>query len=466
MGAATAALANRVPMAQVLPQNAAAEKPNFVIIFTDDQGYQDAGCFGSSIETPNLDRLAAEGMKFTDFYSAAPVCTPSRAALMTGCYPQRVSLPNVLGPNSDIGIHADEITIAEILEAAGYATACFGKWHLGHHREFLPIHHGFDEYFGLPYSNDMWPKHPHNKSYPELPLIEGDQVIQEDPDQRMLTTWYTEHAVQFIEKHKDEPFFLYVPHSMPHVPLHVSDKFEGKSKQGLYGDVIMEIDWSVGQILDTLERSGVDEKTLVVFSSDNGPWLVYGDHAGCAKPLREGKTTTFDGGQREPTLMRWPGTIPAGSVCREMCVMFDLLPTFAHLAGTQAPTDRVIDGKDISPLLAARESGGRPGAASPHEAFFFLRSKSLQAVRSGDWKLHLPHTYSSLEVPGSGGEPGRYEQKKIGKALFNLKNDIGEQQDVAAEHPDIVARLEKLARDFDEELKANTRPPGRIVSDE
>jgi len=436
----------------------AAEKPNFVIIFADDQGYQDMGCFNAPlIETPNLDRMAAEGMRFTDFYSAAPVCTPSRAALMTGCYPQRVSLPNVIGPNAQIGISSYEVTIAEILKAQGYTTACYGKWHLGHHREFLPTRHGFDEYFGLPYSNDMWPNHPTNKSFPDLPLIEGEQVVERNPDQTQLTRRYTERAVKFIEENRDRPFFVYVPHSMPHVPLHVSERFKGKSKQGLYGDVIMELDWSVGEILSTLKRLGIDEKTLVVYSSDNGPWLSYGDHAGSAKPLREGKATTFDGGQREPTVMRWPGKIPAGAVCSEVGAMFDLLPTFAGLAGGRVPTDRVIDGKDIWPLIS-----GQPGAKSPHEAFFFYNSRRLEAVRSGNWKLHLPHEYRSIEEYGTGGEPGRYVQRRIGQVLFDLERDVGEQHDVSANHREIVERLADMAREFDRELKRNTRLPGRV----
>jgi len=435
-----------------------ARKPNLVIIFADDQGYADIGCYDAElIETPNLDRMAAEGVRFTDFYSAAPSCTPSRAALMTGCYPCRVSLPNVLGPKADIGINSDEVTLAELLKAEGYATACFGKWHLGSQPQFLPTHHGFDEYFGLPYSNDMWPKHPTNKDYPELPLIEGNEIIELDPDQNQLTRWYTERAVTFIRNNKDRPFFLYVPHSMVHVPLHVSDRFRGKSKRGLFGDVVMEVDWSVGEILSTLKELGLDEDTLVVYSSDNGPWLSYGDHAGSARPLREGKGTTFDGGQREPCIMRWPGRIPAGTVCREMCAMIDLYPTFAHLAGAQMPQDRVIDGKDIWPLIS-----GQPGAKNPHDAFFFYRGNALEAVRSGWWKLHLPHAYRSLTEAGHGGDPGVYDQKRIELALFDLERDIGEEKDVAAEHPDVVERLKSMAENFDRELKANTRPPGKV----
>ncbi len=265
-------------------------RPNFVVIFIDDMGYADVGCFGAEgYETPNVDRLAAEGVRFTDFYAAASSCTPSRAALMTGCYPQRVGLPYVLGPNSKIGISDGETTIAQMLKPLGYATACYGKWHLGDDPQFLPTRHGFDEYFGLPYSNDMWPKHPEApNAYPDLPLIEGERVVAYDPDQTQLTTWYTERAVRFIEKNKDNPFFLYLPHSMVHVPLHVSDKFKGQSKRGLFGDVVMEIDWSVGQIVSTLRRLGLDKDTMVLFCSDNGPWLSYGDHAGSAGPPPRG----------------------------------------------------------------------------------------------------------------------------------------------------------------------------------
>ncbi len=438
-------------------------KPNFVIILTDDQGYEDVGCFGSpDIETPNLDRMAAEGMRFTDFYSAAPSCTPSRAALITGCYPQRVSLPNVLGPSAPIGIHDDEVTIAEVLKPLGYATACYGKWHLGRHPQFLPTRHGFDDYFGLPYSNDMWPKHPqHPEKYPELPLIEGEKVVELNPDQTQLTTGYTERAVKFIEQNQDSPFLLYLPHSMPHVPLYVSDKFKGKSKRGLYGDVIMEIDWSVGQILSTLERLGLDEDTFVFFSSDNGPWLSYGDHAGSAGPLREGKGTTFDGGQREPCLMRWPGRIPAGEVSSEVCAMFDLLPTIADFAGAPLPGSHRIDGKSIAPILT-----GESGAKSPHEAFFYYRSNKIEAVRAGRWKLHLPHWYRSLEEDGGGGQPGKYVQRKTERVLYDLDKNVAEQQDRSEEYPEVVERLQKLALDFDKDLKANMRPPGRVPAEQ
>ena len=446
---------------------ASVDRPNLVIVFCDDVGYADVGVFGArGYKTPNLDRMAAEGVKFTDFYAAAASCTPSRAALMTGCYPQRVGLPNVIGPSAKIGISSAEQTIAEVLKPLGYATACYGKWHLGHHPKFLPMRHGFDDYFGLPYSNDMWPNHPTNKRFPDLPLIEGERVIEYNPDQTQLTTWYTEHAVRFIEKNKDQPFFLYLPHSMAHVPLFVSDKFKGKSEQGLYGDVMMEIDWSVGQILSTLKRLGIDKKTLVIFSSDNGPWLSYGDHAGSAKPLREGKGTTFDGGQRESTIMRWPGQIPAGTVCKEPASTMDILPTIAKLTGAQLPA-HTIDGKDIWPLMS-----GERGAKSPHEAFFYYRGYALEAVRSAKWKLHLPHSYRSLggRKGGTGGQPVKYEQAKIGQALFDLEKDIGEQHDVSAQYPDVVERLLGLAQRMREDLGdsakkitgKNRRPPGRI----
>jgi len=463
--ACAAAACSGIPL-----RNARHRKPNFVIIFTDDQGYSDVGCFGAQgFETPNLDRMAAEGVRFTDFYVAAPSCTPSRAALMTGCYPQRVSLPRVLGPKSKIGISDQEQTIADLLKEVGYATACYGKWHLGDSPQFLPLRHGFDDYFGLPYSNDMWPNHPTSKNYPDpLPLIDGETVIERNPDQRQLTTWYTEHAVKFIEEHKDGPFFLYLAHSMPHVPLHVSDKFRGKSAQGLFGDVIMEIDWSVGQVLATLKRLGIDEDTMVMFTSDNGPWLRYGNHAGSARPLREGKGTTFDGGQREPCIMRWPGRIPAGSVCTEMALTMDILPTLARLAGAGRPVRR-IDGKNIWPLIS-----GRPGARTPHEAFFYYRGWDLQAVRSGKWKLHVPHKYSSVDKNnvGSDGMPGPTVTKEIGVELFDLENDVGEKRDVSAEHPDVVNRLmaliDKMREDLGDGAKKvegkNVRPPGRIAS--
>lgn len=457
--------------------------PNVVIIFCDDLGYGDIGVNGAKgFATPNIDRLAADGVRFTRFYSAQPVCSASRSALLTGCYPSRVGIQGALGPLATIGINPDETTLAELLKSRGYATAIFGKWHLGRDEMFLPLQHGFDEYFGLPYSNDMWPHHPEFRNssdagkqrrlgFPELPLIEGNAVKIEkvtSKDQEQLTTWYTEHAVDFIERNQSKPFFLYVPHSMPHVPLHVSDKFKGTSEQGLYGDVIQEIDWSVGQILAAISKAGLDEKTLVIFTSDNGPWLSYGNHAGSAGPLREGKGTCWDGGVREPFVARWTGHVPAGSVCDEPAMMIDLLPTIARLAGAELPKQK-IDGLDIWPLLA-----GEAGAKTPHEAFFFYYADNqLQAVASGRWKLLLPHGYRTMQgqPPGRDGKPGRYAQMVLTRPeLYDLETDMGESNDVAAEHPDIVARLQALAEQSRDELGdgitkrkgKGVREPGRI----
>ncbi len=446
---------------------AAGRPPNIVLVFTDDQGYQDVGCFGSpDIRTPNLDRLARKGMKFTDFYVAQPVCGASRAALLTGCYPNRIGMLGAPSHRARHGIADGEMTLGEVCKKAGYATAIYGKWHLGHRKCFLPTRHGFDEYYGLPYSNDMWPFHPQRpNAYPPLPLIEGEKVIETNPDQRKLTTDYSERAVAFIEKNKDRPFFVYVAHSMPHVPLFVSQKRKGVSKRGLYGDVIQEIDWGVGRILQTLARHGLEENTLVMFTSDNGPWLSYGDHAGCALPLREGKGTVWEGGVREPTLMRWPARIPAGKVCAQPLMTIDIVPTIAGLLGVELP-DHPIDGKDI---LAVME--GRPGAKSPHEALLFYWGRHLQAIRSGKWKLHFPHAYRSMDGQelGSGGKPGRYIQKKTPLALYDLEADIGETTNVADKHPAVVARLEALAEKARAELGDSAgkvrgkglRPPGR-----
>jgi arylsulfatase A-like enzyme len=440
--------------------------PNFVIVFADDLGYADVGCFGAQgYKTPNIDRLASEGIRFTDFYAAQAVCSASRAALMTGCYPNRVGILGALGPGSKVGINEDEQTIAEVLKTRGYATAIFGKWHLGDDPRFLPTRHGFDEYLGLPYSNDMWPRHPTNRSFPELPLIDGEEVVKINPDQHMLTTWYTERAVKFIEKNRDRPFLLYLPHSMPHVPLFVSEKFAGKTERGLFGDVIAEIDWSVGQVLSTLKEQGIDGRTLVIFTSDNGPWLSYGNHAGSAKPFREGKGTSFEGGVREPFVARWPGKIPPGTVCREPAMTIDLLPTCAHLAGAEVPRDRTIDGKDVTPLLL-----NKPGAGSPHESLLIYWGRDLQAVRSSQWKLHLPHRYQHLKEAGADGRPGPYATESIGLSLFDLDADPGESRNVAEAHPDVVARLQKIVESAREDLGdaatkqpgKNNRPPGRL----
>jgi len=430
-------------------QPVVAAPPNIVIIFTDDQGYADVGCFGAKgFTTPNLDRLAKEGRRFTNFHVAQAVCSASRAALLTGCYPNRIGIHGALSPRARHGINAEEVTLAEMLKAHGYATGMVGKWHLGHHPPFLPTRHGFDEYFGLPYSNDMWPYHPEAKpgTYPPLPLFENETIINTNvtaADQCQLTTWYTERAVKFIEKNKGRPFFLYVAHSMPHVPLFVSDKFKGKSEQGLYGDVIMEIDWSVGEIMAALKKNKLDRNTLIIFGSDNGPWLSYGNHAGSAGPLREGKGTAWEGGVRTPWLMRWPGKIPAGSLCDTFLMTIDLLPSLAHVTGAPLPQHK-IDGLNVWPLIA-----GERGARNPHDGYWlYYAQNELQAVTDGRWKLCLPHTYRTLggRPGGRDGIPAKYEQRKIeAPELYDLKTDIGESRNLADKYPDIVRRLEAIA---------------------
>ncbi len=434
----------------------ASRPPNIVIIFIDDLGYADIGPFGATAyPTPHLDRMAREGRIFTDFHSATAVCSASRIALLTGCYPERVSILGALPPSARHGINADEVTLAELCRSRGYATAIYGKWHLGHHRPFLPLQHGFDEYLGLPYSNDMWPRHPEfaasrdaakrKQGYPELPLIENNEVIDpvvDGDDQAKLTTQYTERAVDFIERNKSRPFFLYVPHTMVHVPLYVSEKFRDKSGAGLFGDVMMEVDWSVGQILDSLRDNDLDHNTLIVFTSDNGPWLSYGNHAGSAGPLREGKGTMWEGGCRVPCVMWWPGKIPAGTTCDELASTMDLFPTIAQRIEADVPADHAIDGKNIWPLIA-----GESGAVSPYEAFYCYYGGALCAVRDRQWKLVFPHEYRTLggRSGGRDGKPAQYTQVKATKVLFDLKADIGETTDVSAQHPDIVARLERHA---------------------
>ena len=417
-------------------------RPNVVIIFTDDQGYADVGVFGAKgFATPHLDRMAREGRRFTDWHAAQAVCSASRAALLTGCYPNRLGIHGALPPGSKVGISDSEVMLAQLAKSRGYATAIFGKWHLGDRPQFLPVRHGFDEWFGLPYSNDMWPQHPESK-FPPLPLYDGEKQIKvglTHEDQEQLTTQYAEHAVAFIERNKERPFFLYVTPNMPHVPLHVSDKFRGKSERGLYGDVIMEIDWAVGEILAAIKRSGLDENTLVIFTSDNGPWLSYGNHAGSAGPLREGKGTTFEGGVRVPFVARWPGHIPVGSVCHEPAMTIDLFPTLAAVVGAQLPK-LSIDGKNISALLANAR-----GAKSPHDFFAFYWGQELQAVRAGKWKLHFAHAYQHLQVAGKDGSPGKYVSERIDLSLFDLDADVGETTNVAAANPGEVARIQALA---------------------
>jgi len=452
----------------------ASSSPNIVIIFTDDQGYADVGCFGAKgFETPNLDRLAKEGRKFTNFHVAQAVCSASRTALLTGCYPNRVGITGALNPMANFGINSTEMTLAELVKQKGYATGMVGKWHLGHLPPFLPTNNGFDEWLGLPYSNDMWPENPRSKKFPALPMFENEKIVIPSvthADQEQLTTWYTERAVSFIDKKKDKPFFLYVAHSMPHVPLHVSDKFKGKSAQGLYGDVIQEIDWSVGQIMDALKRNGLEDNTWVIFTSDNGPWLIYGNHAGSAYPLREGKGTAWEGGTRVPCIMRWPGKIPAGTVCNDMIMTIDLLPTIAAVIGAKLP-DHPIDGLDVWPIIS-----GQPGATNPHSAYWFYYNKDeLHAVATGDgrWKLQFPHSYGSLagKPAGRDGMPAGGTGSKVEKIeLYDLVNDISETTDVAGNHPEIVQRLEdeaekarvELGDSLNQRAGKGVREPGRV----
>ena len=438
-----AAAAMGLPAA--LAEEAAGQRPpNFIFLLADDLGYADLGCYGSDkIATPNLDRMAAEGIRFNDFYTGEPVCTPTRAALMTGCYPKRVGLHrHVLFPTSKTGLNPSEITVARVLKDQGYATMCIGKWHLGHHPEFLPTRHGFDAYYGIPYSNDMPTPTPDGGK--GVVLLRDEKVIEHPTDQATLTERYTAEAVKFIKANEDRPFFLYLPHTFPHEPLHVSERFKGKSKGGLYGDVVECIDWSCGEILAAIQQAGIDEQTLVIFTSDNGP----AGHP--APPLRGGKGSTWEGGMRVPFIARWPGKVPAGAACAEQASVMDILPTFAALAGARLPTDRAIDGKDIWPLVS-----GRSGARSPHEAFFYYSAYGdLSAVRSGQWKLHI-------KAPASRASAKEKEAAPL-PALYDLSVDVGEQTNVAADHPDIVEQLTKMAAEFDAQLTKDARPVGQV----
>jgi arylsulfatase len=460
--------------------------PNVVLIVADDLGYGDLGCYGAKdVRTPNLDRLAADGTRFTSFCVAQPVCTASRAAIMSGCYPNRVGMAGALNHTSTIGIHPDETLLPELLKAKGYATAHYGKWHLGTRPAFFPTRHGFDEWFGLPYSNDNGPLHPTVRGIPALPLYDNDAVAEKDPDQGQFTRRFTDKAVGFIKANKAKPFFLYVPHVMPHVPIFASDRFKGKSARGPYGDVVEELDWSVGEILKAVKDADLEADTLVLFLSDNGPFLSYGNHAGSAGLLREGKLTTFEGGVRVPFLARWPGKVPTGRVCDELMTGLDLLPTVAKLAGTDLPKAK-IDGVDLSALLlGASDAAGRP-------SFAYFSGSELHAVRDGRWKLHLPHDYLTVDgTPGKGGKPANHEKmkpdaieesgirgiasrhgyrvEKIGLSLFDLSADPGERTDVSAANPEVVKKLSALADEFRRDLGdpltgakgTGLRPPGR-----
>lgn len=428
--------------------------PNIILINCDDLGYGDLACYGSKVnKTPYLDKMAEEGMRFTDYHVMSPVCSASRAALMTGCYPQRVGMPGVLFPGNGMGLHPDEITVADVLKGQGYRTKIVGKWHCGDQPEFLPTNHGFDEYYGLPYSNDMGIQGAPEKFAERvpLPLMCNDEVIQEQPDQRGLTERYMEQCVRFIRDNKAGPFFLYLAHMYVHVPLFVPQRFLRQSGNGGYGGAVECIDWVAGVIFDELKRQGLDENTLVIFTSDNGS-RARGE-GGSNAPLRGTKATTWEGGQRVPFIVRWPGKVPAGRVCDELVTSMDVMPTFARLAGTTEPQDRKIDGRDISPLIF-----GLDGATSPHEVFGYYMLQRLHAVRKGKWKLHFATGVMFARQPDPVNE------------LYDLETDIGEERNVFEEHPDIVAELRAAAdmmrKDLGDALTgtegAGCRPIGRV----
>ena len=429
----------------------AGDRVNFVVINLDDAGYGDfsyKGAFGYS--TPHIDKMASEGMQFSHFLAVQPVCGASRTGLLTGCYPNRIGFSGAPDHNSKMGISAQEETIAEVLRTKGYSTAIFGKWHLGHLKQYLPLQNGFDEFYGIPYSNDMWPFHPSGGSYfPDLPTMEGNDVVGYNTDQSQFTTDFTNRAVSFIKKNKNTPFFIYLAHPMPHVPLAVSDKFKGKSEQGMYGDVMMEIDWSIGQILQTLKEQGLEDNTLVILTSDNGPWINYGNHAGSTGGLREAKGSTFDGGTRVPCIMYWKGTVEAGSVCNAMTSNIDILPTLAEI-GEASPKNK-IDGVSLLPILKGDMS------VKPHEFFYYYYKKNdLEAVTDGRFKLIFPHKHRTytLYPPGNDGKPGQvvenFEMKE--PALYDLRRDPGEDYNVINEYPEIVKKLEDAAMKAREDM--------------
>ena len=438
----------------------ADNKINVVLIFADDQGYGDLGCFGSKkIKTPNIDQMAKEGRKFTNFMVASPVCTPSRAALLTGCYPKRVGLhQHVLFPSSNKGLHPKEFTLADHFKSQGYATACYGKWHLGHHPETLPRQNGFDHYFGIPYSNDM--NHPDNKGKPKggpdgmdilwndpestltkwkTPLIENEKIVELPVDQRTITRRCTDKAISFIQKNKNKPFFVYVPHSMPHIPLYVPDEIRDPNPLNAYTCVIEHIDSEVGRIIKTIKDLNLDKNTIVIYTTDNGPWLPFKHHGGSAGPLREGKGTTFEGGQRVPCVMWGPSRIPAGSICEELMGTIDLLPSLAAINQKGLPAKNKIDGIDASHLILGT-------GTTPRKEFLHYSSRGvLEGIRSGDWKLLRK-------------KPRNKKQGEI-IMLFNLSKDVGEENNLASEQPAIVARLSSRMEELDQEIEKNARQP-------
>ncbi len=451
-------------------KTATGEIPNIILIHLDDMGYGDLSLTGATgYTTPHIDKMAREGLFFTHYYSPQAVSSASRAGLLTGCYPNRVGFHGALGPLAKTGISSEEETLAEMLKKRGYATAAYGKWHLGTPSQFLPTNHGFDEFYGIPYSNDMWPLHP-SATFPDLPLLENEEVVNPavtPDDQTRFTTDFTLRTVDFIKRSQNTPFFIYLAHPMPHVPLYVSEKFKGKSEQGLYGDVMMEIDWSVGTILKALEETGLDRNTLVIFTSDNGPWINYGNHAGSTAGYREGKGTTFEGGQRVPCIMLWKGIIPEGGISNSIASGIDILPTLAEITGAPLPEKR-IDGVSLLPILKGDVT------AKPRETFYYYyRQNSLQAVRHGDWKLIFPHpgrTYEGFQ-PGKDGLPGKVNQNHDHPGgLYDLRRDPGERYDMSDSFPGILEKLEQIANEAREDLGddltgnsgKNRREPGHV----
>jgi arylsulfatase A-like enzyme len=452
---------------------AETSRPNIVLIFADDLGYGDLGCYGSrTIRTPRLDRLAEEGRRFTSFMVAAPVCTPSRAALLTGCYPKRVGMhQHVLFPTSTKGLHPAEHTLADHLKANGYATACFGKWHLGHHPEVLPTAQGFDRYFGIPYSNDM--NHPDNKGKPpggpegldrlwnepsssltkwHTPLFENERIVELPVDQRTVTRRYTQQAIDFARARRDRPFFIYLPHSMPHIPLYVPDDVRDPDPKRAYINTIEHLDTEIGRLLDALDETGLASNTYVIFTSDNGPWLPFKHHGGSAGPLRDGKGTTFEGGQRVPCLIRGPG-VPAGTVCEELTGTIDVLPTIAALIHAPLPDDRTIDGVDVSGLWLGTAD------KSPREEFLYYTSQGeVEGIRQGDWKLLVKRPPAPRPQAGPQSQPpGRTTEPEL--LLFDLKHDLGERQNLADSQAELVDRLRTRMTELDAEITQQARAP-------
>ena len=446
-------------------------KPNIVFILADDLGYADLSSYGSEfINTPFLDEMAVNGAKLTSYYSSQAVCSASRAAILTGAYSNRIGINGAFGPKSKRGINENELLISEMLKENGYKTGIFGKWHLGDADKFKPTRHGFDEFFGILFSNDMWPFHPEfpNAFPDDLLLYRNEKPIETLIDQSDLTKRITDESVRFINENKDNPFFLYIPHPQPHVPLFASNEFNGSTGEGLYADVITEIDFSVGRVLEALEKNGLSENTIVVFTSDNGPWLSYGDHAGSSGIYREGKGTAWEGGQRVPCIVKYPAKISGGTVIDEPLMGIDWLPTFASLTDSKLSSNK-IDGKNIWPLLTSETN------KSPHEAlYFYYKQNELHAVRSGDWKLYFPRSYRSLNGRPGGvdGIPVKYDQNVVSEnELYNLKSDPKELNNVLNDYPDIVSKLEKIGEEARYDLGDNltnvkgvgTREVGKII---